>query len=501
MTDLNWADPAAPLSPEPELPRPELRMKAARAVMAEGGYASLLGPGNTRLGTTGLQNAVAQDLPFYVRTHPRMLAVDFDTPTAVAESLRLMVALLRRGWAPVLCDSGANGHRHVFCRLPPGIDRERLLRDLKLPSSDADVRIDIRPPCVRHRAQGRSVTMAPADPQQAVDRLADAQDGRRPLGYKAAHILDTATPQDDSAALWSLALGAANAGWTFEDLMIAVTGGANISAAFTRRIRKQGEEGARHWLEQYLWEPALLQVRREPAVRDTSPDPALLQAGAWALTRPWPGRGGATDFCVFMALLWGWRRSGRRRFNLSQRDIEVFAGISSRATVAKSLERLEAMQFDGQPVLTHSHDDNRAARLQNAVEWEVHVPATLPATEADLAIAWHLIQHDLFRNHLGLGKRAAMVILAVRGGLLLDSTEISAGTGLSITVVTRAIEDLEEVGLLARVDDRCCANDGDLGAAARKIGAAGRGDRQRTQIARERQARDIAMSQHDERRN
>ena len=475
-------------------PRP-LREVAARAMAAPDTRVRELNRDNVHIGTLRLSEALDRDAVFYVQVHDRMLAVDFDGSDAPRDAARLMVALLRRGLAPVLCSSGQPGRRHVFCLLPRERSKAQLLRSLG-PIPGSDVRKTIRPPLSRHRSGGRSTFLVPSDTEEALARLTSGPTRRRALGHRAVHVLSSHQSDDVSATMWSLALGTANAGWTWEDFTLAVKGGAEVSAVFSRRVRA-GEERAWSWLRNYVWEPARAFVLANPAVRSAAGDPELMHVAAWALARPWPGRSGPTDFCVLMALLWGWRRSGRRVFNLSEREIQVFAGISSRATVSKSLERLRRLHIDGEHLLQVVRPENPAEALTHSPDYEFFIPpSAATASEADLARAWFVIGHDAFRNAVGLGKSRAMVLIALREGLVLDEREIAIATGLSSAVVSESVSALVGLDLLERVGDAWTCGRGDLDSAAQIIGAAGRGARQLEQIRRERDARDIRMASH-----
>lgn len=476
-------------------PAQDLREEAARAVAAPDTRAGELDRRNDCLGFLSLSKALDHDTVFFVDVRDQMLAVDFDGPDASRDAARLMVALLRRGLAPVMCSSGQRGRRHVFCLLPRERSKAQLLRLLG-PIPGGDVRHAIRPPLSRHRVAGRSTFLVPSDAEEALARLTAGATGRRALGRSAIHVLTSDQSDDVSVTMWSLALGAANAGWTWEDFTLAVTGGAEVAAVFSRRVRA-GEAQAWSWLRNYVWEPARAYVLANPAVRSADADPDLLRVAAWALGRPWSGRSGPTDFCVLMALLWGWRRSGRCVFNLSEREIQLLSGISSRATVSSSLRRLQAMQIDGEDLLQVAHPTNPAEAMSRSPNYEFSIPASAAsASEEDLARAWFVIGHDAFRNAVGLGKSRAMVLIALRDGLVMNETEIATATGLSSAVVIESISDLAGHDLLEPVGDAWTCGRGDLDAAAQVIGAAGRGARQREQIRRERDARDIRLASH-----
>ena len=169
-----------------------------------------------------MADAVAADDPFFLRVPNWMIAVDLDDERSIPRSHHLFSRLLIDGHQPVLVHSGREGHRHVLCRG----SREQLYRILQaVEVSKSELRWTIRPPMARHRHGGRATLLLPYAPESALARLR----GRthvRALGQGARWRVLNDTLRGEttvSEAVFGVALGAVNAGWTFEEFMTVVT--------------------------------------------------------------------------------------------------------------------------------------------------------------------------------------------------------------------------------------------------------------------------------------
>lgn len=485
----------ADLSTTSSCPDRETRLAFARAV-APRSRAHVLDENNRKVQETTVGRAVEDDLAFYVEVPPEILAFDLDAPSATSDAESIYLRLLMNGYAPVLLASGQQGRRHVFCHVPEQA-RLAVLALLGIQPRDQRLRSDIRPPLARHRYPGlRSRLVLPETEDDALTRLT-GRSRVRALGDRANAVLQKSQVEDVSASTYSVALGAANAGWSLAELRLALTSPAiPLSAEYARRAARIGERQTTQWLERRVWTSAVKQCAENPPIRTTSAPVGVLRAAAWALGRPWPGRSGPTDFAVFIALLWGWRRSGLRRFHLSEREIMLYAGISSRSTVARALACLQKLRLDGLPLVQRTCEQHAAARMQLAAEFQVNIPDAWENTvpEAVLEQIWEVLAHDAFRNTVGLGKTAAVLLIHALSGGLLTSVELAQRTGVTVATVERQMATLKDFGMVVKVGAEWSAAYVDLDRAAKEIHADGRGDQQRVQISRERSARDILVN-------
>lgn len=500
---MGWLmDRSSPLEAVDGRPSDEtVRLLVASAV-ATPHSVGLLDPRNNLLGRAPLEVAVREDRAFFVSVRNDILALDFDSATAAQEAEQAYVRLLRAGYAPVLCASGRADHRHLFCSVPPRF-REQVLDQLRLRDRGQVVRDTIRPPLSKHRdGEARSELLLPASPHEASQRLMGLQ-GVRALGERATFALQSSSSRDASGTIFSIALGAANAGWTWEDFELALScPDTPASNLLGRRCQEQGRERTLDWLHHHVWCPAVEQVRLSPAVRSQAVPAGVLAAAAWAMARPWPGRAGPADFCVFIALVWFWRRSGQRRFDASERDIAVVAGISSRRTVQRALRRLRELEIDGAPVLVTSSNGHPVTRLHQAATWEIRtIPATAGTsmTESTLDQIWAVVQHDAFRNSVGLGKTGALVMAHLVHGGMQTVAELALVSGTSARTTKEKLLTMEQLGLVVQIGEEWSCTDQDWDRAATDLGALGRGARQIQQVNRERSARDIMLTRPSDR--
>lgn len=247
-----------------------------------------------------------------------------------------------------MCASGEDSHRHIFCRINRA-DALRVLHPMGIGATDHRLRRYIRPPFTPHRRDGNpaSLPVLPEDPSEVHERLRSTG---RPLGRSARSAFSAGDSRDKSSTIFSAALGAANAGWSFDEFVLALhCPEIPISRLVAHRVAEKGEEQTARWLHDYIWVTAVERVRDEPAVSRPDVDPQVRATLAWALDQPWKSTQGAIDRSVLSALLWGRRRAGRDVFDMSERDIALAAGVSRSAAQA-SLARLQLLRIEGRPL-------------------------------------------------------------------------------------------------------------------------------------------------------
>lgn len=479
-----------------------MRERIARAVADPSKPASLI-KHNVKAGTTSVVEAVVDDEPFFVRLRPGLVVLDFDRGDAVDLANRAYVRLLLGGYSPVLCASGQGDRRHVFCRGPVEQLR-RLVGEELLACADQGFRDSIRPPLTAHSSGlGRSTLLSPADPSAALRRLI-GQGGIRPLGRKARSLLGKTTVNDASQAIFGVAVGGANAGWSEEDLGIVLTcSEVPLSNVFAGRVERRKWTTVVRWLLEYIWPGAQSYVADNPARWDEATQPAVLRAAAWALSNPWPGVAGASDFAVFMGFLCKQDQCGRSPFDLDQRTLMEFSGISSRATIERALERLETAT-DGRPrLVTGKRRENSREHLTHATTWELTEvdSSDFTISPETLLDVFRAVQSDAFRNGRGLGKVAGLVYcqLVVHG--LLTVAALATRTGSSSRTIGVHLRLMANEGMVEQVGKEWSVTDRDLDCVAKELPSYGRGEEIREDNRRQRMARDIKVATFDPRKN
>ncbi len=339
----------------------------------------------------------------------RLLCFDLDgkTPEAAEAAEQDTAALARllidAGLAPVVCQSGPQGGRHIWIALREGVAAElvhRLARLAKVLHTTLDLSPImnpaagcVRPPGAPHRHGGSSTVIdgnldsltrpsgTTAAVSAAVERLAQlvndraatertdtfsadtAQDDRkhphipgtkRPLAPAADAALRTNAAADDaSAVLWRVLTGAAAAHWHYSDVARVLDTAPGLEHARTRnedgrRIARRPDERARVLRRQWDRAVAYIASGRRIVGRDETFDARAdaiaahvlaVQSRADAAPGRWNRGGGPADRRVLDALSILALQALSADLEADTRRLALMAGIG-RETARTALLRL-----------------------------------------------------------------------------------------------------------------------------------------------------------------
>jgi len=311
-------------------------MSLARLVAEPGTRAWELLPDNTSGRHLPLRTAVDEAVAFFVVLADDILAADFDKADATKAADVLAMALRLRGLTPVVLASGQPGRRHVFAR----VHREDWMEELKDFAKElgGDARAAIRPPLSPHRL-GRQqdvpvCLLAPATPSKAVRALSAASRSGS-VSDRMWRVIFTGEGRD-YASTSELVLAAAcavqNIGWGVEDFLeLLEAEGSALAEAYADRVERRGSDATDWWLRSQIWPRAVSRVSDSPAIGVHDAE-RLSAMQLWALSRPWPGRGGAAEQAIYLALIDKASLTARLEFNASFRELAERAGISGLST-------------------------------------------------------------------------------------------------------------------------------------------------------------------------
>jgi len=478
------------------------------------------------------------DRPWTVRLTDRTgcfatLAFDFDAKLGdpVGDAERFSAVLTTLGIAHVLVRSGPTDGRHVLIRVeprvPPAMARA-LAETVKADYTSLDksplvsgTGAAIRPPFSPHREGDRSEVLG--DPHAALETLRRPNDPRkllRLLGQAGKPTLRhrvelTATPspgsvearvspttltllltgekasgdRSPSGVLWSVLVGLANAGFTFEEAARTLTNPRyRISEVIASRARDKHRE-----LVDYLdheWEKASQWVQLHAPVN--GPNDARIEVhkiSEAASRATWSGRTGSTDHAVLEALIAIALKIGRLEFTASHRQIAETAKFACPA-VRRALRRLEAAGWF-----------KRRGGKRGSVTQFTLIPERFPvstSTKGGCAsigyvsgIVVRQTLHDAFRRG-ALPRSSALVLAALDPLEPKTAKEINAATGQSSSTIYLAFKKLAAVGLATKDGAyawvRCAFPELLLDDIAAKLGTEGGTARQHRRHADERTA-------------
>mgnify|MGYP001573380205 CR=1 FL=1 len=222
----------------------------------------------------------------------------------------------------------------------------------------------------------------------------------------------------------------------------------------------------------------------------------------WANSRPWPGRTGAVDRCVFLAhaqIAW---RAGRLVYSASCRDLAELAGVSSK-TATRATHRLttaDLLSLD------------RAATVSCPNCYQLR-----PCGQTDTLPKYFIVrkcvtlstEHDAFRSRY-LGKAAAEIWQLLQAEAL-TAEELAERTGRHLKTVRRKLDRMARIvdPVTGEVAEMLACDDGgawhvcagvDLDHVARLLGTSGAAKRQRARHADDRKAhrRSLALGRKKE---
>ncbi len=403
-------------------------LEFARVVAEPGGKALLIDDQNDGDGWVLLPVAIASGKAYAVAPRRNLVVVDADNPEDADEVVELAEETFWRHWIPaVVVASGHEGHRHVFgiaetaekamaCAVE--FRKSAILKgltfDLRSPRAPGRSPVGgcIRPPLSPHRLGGRSTLLSPAAPHEALERLRWADNGakgtapveelsrppaaqfsvvaatspelssRRLLSVSMAVLLATGTQPgrtyaSASEVVQAIALGAANAGWSFHDFEVALSNPVNLGGATYRtRIEKRGLGRAKEWLER-SWRRALEFQAVSPPRRVVAPsvERAISEIETALQLVGWVGMAGHTDKAVLLAVIALGRAQGTICPHAASRTVADLARVS-RTTATRSLWRCVGRGWFEPP-------DERATHPRHAHRWRLRLPEGHDRTSAD----------------------------------------------------------------------------------------------------------------------
>ena len=270
-----------------------------------------------------------------------------------------------------------------------------------------------------------------------------------------------------------LALSAANAGWSIEDLVQA----AARSRADERALRRAWPSAER-----------LAGARREVLVETD-------RLRAWLEAAALPSRTGTMTQLVCDAHLMCRAKAGSRLYWASLREIAEVHGASLhtviRAQTAMKMSGVLTLVLSGAGTTRASWwtlapiDDPAWARCLGTDE--PASPAPAPASEA--GHGWRVMQvcPDAFRSRRGLSKGAFLLRERLTHGPATEG-QLAGARRRCRRTIRRQLARLEAVGLAVRDGDRWLAGMADLEQVAAMLGTIGTAARQRWRHRQEREA-------------
>jgi DNA-binding transcriptional ArsR family regulator len=280
--------------------------------------------------------------------------------------------------------------------------------------------------------------------------------------------------QSRSGVVWSVLLGAINAGLDFGTTVALLREPKHHAGERLRgKITRQGEERALKllWKE---WERANHYAAQHPTIGSPT-DVRILLAEQLdlAMQLDWKGISGNTDRSVYIALIQIAIKNGTLTPTASQRQLAELAKIEGRGTIGKSLKRLEergllseekkgrGKQASTFRLSTALHSDERTINHLNIGGCEI--------SGALLGTTLMTTQHDVFRR-LGLGLSGWQIYSAL--DLVESSTakEIKRLSRKSLSTVYSVLPKLRDAGLAVEVEPgRWMKLDVDLDEVARAL--------------------------------
>lgn len=209
----------------------------------------------------------------------------------------------------------------------------------------------------------------------------------------------------------------------------------------------------------------------------------------WAQSQPWPGRTGATDRAVFLALCERMRMERGMPFRASIREVAELAGVN-KETAMNAIKRLLAQGivcFSNGPYDGHAG----ASHYRLVLPEEVITTRTVGVTYTPVGVNVRSSDtgHDVWHSR-ALGKSAQSCWAALCEAGTLTVAELAARTGRTPPTIRRVLARLAEFGL-AQADNKNwqvldVASDA-LDRIALELGTSGRGEARTERHQEERQ--------------
>jgi DNA-binding transcriptional ArsR family regulator/DNA-binding CsgD family transcriptional regulator len=292
--------------------------------------------------------------------------------------------------------------------------------------------------------------------------------------------------QSRSEAVMAIALAAANARWSLDQLRDALLDPRNEGGDWLR-VRQRSRSGTRtersdadreRRLER-LWHKAQQRLRERPAVADRFSVRAELAEVRLAMEsqpRRWGGQSGPSDYAVLCTLLEIAAQCLTMTPDASTRQIAERAGLAHQ-TVGAALRRLAAN--GGWLRLETPGSGTLAAR------WRILRPD--PADGGGEVRRWDSARaHDAFA-YRALGRVGARLydLLAARS---IGEHDLATISGLHRRTIRKHLHRLQEVGLARRSANGWCVGRASLDAVAVRCGSEETGERRRLRHQAEREA-------------
>jgi hypothetical protein len=437
-----------------DVPEAEVRLEIARRV-ARDERAQLYGDGkNQRIGSVSIQQAVRDDVAFFVHARPDVFIADFDAPGCAAAAERLSHELHLSGFEPVVCDSGGvtkgEPRRHVFTIMAKPRDHERWRARAKELGSDQHVTSSIRPPGAKHQiGDSRSRPVLPGSLDEVRRRLCEPRLGAA-VDQDTLRLIrsDTTTSKDRSNVLSRVVSRLLHRGWTGEEVLSLLQNPAyGISATYqAKRVGRSDETG-----DGYFWKRLWGWAERTAVVRQGKVDHRLrrYRTHAWDVIYQGDKRPSrATDMAVLEAVIRVCERTGKTRVDVSMREVLLTAQVASLDTVRKALGRLAERGLISQIDLGERPTMRRAAaRMANT--YDVHVDL-VPGTYVRETMPLPWFGHESFRDRTGLGKWSQAVYQLVWDGTRITEYSIAEKLNISSAFVHSTLCRLEAVGMVVK---------------------------------------------------
>lgn len=378
--------PSPSCYPEPTL---EQRRRLCAAV-SDVRRAIVISEDNTAAGWAAVEDSLTHDRCFAVVPRRDIVALDADSPGAVATLDHIVAVLRLRHVEAVLLASGGPDRRHLFARVTDPQLREQVCELATRGGVDVRGQSPIRPPGTRHRSGAAPQLLSPASWDEAIavlqphdappillgninPRLATLiRDGDVDGRYRKA---DGTT--DGSALVLTICNLAVAEGLSRDQVWSWLSDSRHRGgvALQKRRQERRGRRDASWWFD-LLWRRAHdNNVRRAPRQNDPGRLEAIVDVGRILElfdAQPHPGQTGSSDVAVFHALVHLAITSGSLCTPASVRELALRSGKAV-ATVRGSLGRLRAAGWCSPVMIAH---------LDRATVWQVTYPADLNSDTA-----------------------------------------------------------------------------------------------------------------------
>jgi len=208
---------------------------------------------------------------------------------------------------------------------------------------------------------------------------------------------------------------------------------------------------------------------------------------AWALSRPWRGRGASSERAVYIAHCDIVLRCGQQPHCASARELAEMAGVG-RMTASKANIRLVKtglLELERASTSILSHQWNLVEQIGAYVDTSLQEGIVIcPPLHQNTHTS-----HDAFR-YAGLNKSGAEIIAVMEARQESTVNELAETTGRHRTTVKRKLLQMHKVGLVEPLGDGLwqILDNFDLDQAARELHTSGAGRKQRQNHIRQRRA-------------